>query len=308
MLTDEQQDTLKALILEYGVASLIEGGEQRPRQIGRIIDYAARIASAAPADGREAVDERALPPLPEPYEIDWPELHSQALGCGVEDRNIRDRYEAAEYGWQNGVDKATERVPEEIFTADQMREYARAALATATAAVTLPALNANQCTIPEVLATAPTMSEGAGKPIAWTAGALYDAIEQVLLHYRHSRLTTEDGESQYPLTDLLTPDGNSIQMGYDEIRYICDAIYNEVLTKHPAIEPLTNAARKVIAEQIGTKIGAIDFTTGRRISVHGNELWCCTDRYVGCDLYAVPKDAESSKRIDRAGAKGGSDD
>jgi hypothetical protein len=77
---------------------------------------------------REAAVEAELPPLPTPLEIDWPELHSHALGCGVEDRNIRDRYEAAEYGWQDGVDKAAERVPEEIFTAEQMRDYARAAL------------------------------------------------------------------------------------------------------------------------------------------------------------------------------------
>lgn len=65
-------------------------------------------------------------PLPEPLEIDWPELNSQALGCGVEDRNIHDRYEAAEYGWQDGVDKAVERVPEEIFDADQLTEYGNA--------------------------------------------------------------------------------------------------------------------------------------------------------------------------------------
>lgn len=79
-------------------------------------------AAAAPGASK-------LPPLPEPLEIDWPELHSQALGCGVEDRGIRDRYEAAEYGWQDGVDKAAERVPEQIFDADQMREYAQLALA-----------------------------------------------------------------------------------------------------------------------------------------------------------------------------------
>jgi hypothetical protein len=85
---------------------------------------------AAQPDERAAFD---LPPLPAPLEIDWPELHSQALGCGVEDRNIRDRYEAAEYGWQDGVDRAVERVPEEIFTADQMREYALSAVARATA-------------------------------------------------------------------------------------------------------------------------------------------------------------------------------
>ena len=87
------------------------------------------ITSTQP-DERAACD---LPLLPAPLEIDWPELHSQALGCGVEDRNIRDRYEAAEYGWQDGVDKAAERVPEEIFTADQMREYALVAVARATA-------------------------------------------------------------------------------------------------------------------------------------------------------------------------------
>lgn len=67
-----------------------------------------------------------LPPLPEPYEINWPQLHSEALGCGVEDRGIRDRYESAEYGWEDGVVKAIERVPEEIYTADQMRQYGQA--------------------------------------------------------------------------------------------------------------------------------------------------------------------------------------
>lgn len=68
-----------------------------------------------------------LPPLPDPLEIDWPELHSQALGCGVEYRGIRDRYEAAAYGWESGVDKAIERVPEQIFNAEQMHAYALAA-------------------------------------------------------------------------------------------------------------------------------------------------------------------------------------
>ena len=64
--------------------------------------------------------------LPEPLAIDWPELHSQALGCGVEDRGLHNRYECAEYGWQDGVDKCAERVPEQIFDADQMRAFADA--------------------------------------------------------------------------------------------------------------------------------------------------------------------------------------
>lgn len=69
-----------------------------------------------------------LPELPEPVEIEWPQLHRQGLGCGVEDRGLYDRYECAEYGWQDGVDRAIECVPEQIFDADQMRAYAQAAL------------------------------------------------------------------------------------------------------------------------------------------------------------------------------------
>ena len=77
----------------------------------------------------EVVPAGEYPPLPEPLEIDWPELHSQALGCGVEDRGLRDRYECAEYGWQDGVDKAVECVPDELYDADQMRAYADATCA-----------------------------------------------------------------------------------------------------------------------------------------------------------------------------------
>jgi hypothetical protein len=77
----------------------------------------------------------AFPPLPDPLEIDWPELHSQALGCGVEDRGLHNRYECAEYGWQEGVDRAIDRVPVDIFTADQMHEYARTTLKVASDAL-----------------------------------------------------------------------------------------------------------------------------------------------------------------------------
>ncbi len=70
-----------------------------------------------------------LPELPAPLEIDWPELNSHALGCGVEDRDLYDRYDCAEYGWQDGVDRAAQCVPDDIYDADQMRAYATAALA-----------------------------------------------------------------------------------------------------------------------------------------------------------------------------------
>ncbi len=67
------------------------------------------------------------------------------------------------------------------------------------------------------------------KPLA---EQIYEEIEQTLRQHRLSRWQCEDGEGAYPLTDILTPDGESIQAGYDEIRMICDSIYNRVLTKH----------------------------------------------------------------------------
>ncbi|WP_433867012.1 hypothetical protein [Ralstonia wenshanensis] len=70
-----------------------------------------------------------LPDLPEPLEIDWPTLNAHALGCGVEDRGLYDRYDCANYGFEDGVDQAASRVPNQIFDADQMREYAYAAIA-----------------------------------------------------------------------------------------------------------------------------------------------------------------------------------
>lgn len=46
----------------------------------------------------------------EPVEFDYPDFHEQGMGCGLEDRNITDRYEAMRYGW----DEALERVAENI--------------------------------------------------------------------------------------------------------------------------------------------------------------------------------------------------
>ena len=64
--------------------------------------------------------------LPKPVEIDWPEYNAHAMGCGLEDRYIMNRYEAMAYGWNEAIDRARERVPEEPFTEAQLREYAEA--------------------------------------------------------------------------------------------------------------------------------------------------------------------------------------
>ena len=48
--------------------------------------------------------------LPEPFS-DWPQYHAQGMGCGLEDRDITDRYEAAEYGWQQCEERMLEQGP-----------------------------------------------------------------------------------------------------------------------------------------------------------------------------------------------------
>lgn len=41
-------------------------------------------------------------------EFQEPQYHSDGVGCGVEDRGINSRYEAAAYGFQEGVDRCAE--------------------------------------------------------------------------------------------------------------------------------------------------------------------------------------------------------
>ena len=40
--------------------------------------------------------------------------HYQAIGCGIEDRQITDRYGACQYGWDEAMDRVAELMPEEV--------------------------------------------------------------------------------------------------------------------------------------------------------------------------------------------------
>jgi hypothetical protein len=53
---------------------------------------------------------------PVAFEMDWPDYHAEAMGCGLEDRNITDRYEAMQYGWDEAIDRIAERLPEVLYT------------------------------------------------------------------------------------------------------------------------------------------------------------------------------------------------
>jgi len=41
------------------------------------------------------------------------EYHHQGMGCGLEDRNITDRYEAMEHGFDEAIERALEAIMEE---------------------------------------------------------------------------------------------------------------------------------------------------------------------------------------------------
>lgn len=47
--------------------------------------------------------------------LSLPEYHSQGMGCGLEDRNITDRYDAMAYGWECAIEAVYELInPDDI--------------------------------------------------------------------------------------------------------------------------------------------------------------------------------------------------
>ncbi len=86
------------------------------------------IDEIEPTD-KPIVGHEETPPLPEPIDLIWPSPNSHALGCGVEDNGIHDRYEAAEYGWHQGAERVAECIPEKIYTDEQMIQYGQECIA-----------------------------------------------------------------------------------------------------------------------------------------------------------------------------------
>ena len=62
---------------------------------------------AAPADRIDQL-ETALREAIELIRECVPEFHAQGMGCGIEDRSIHDRYEAAQHGWEKAIERVEE--------------------------------------------------------------------------------------------------------------------------------------------------------------------------------------------------------
>ena len=68
--------------------------------------YRAMLAAAPDAPAAEPVA----------FEMDWPDYLAEGMGCGLEDRNITNRYEAMRYGWEEAIERCAESLPEELYT------------------------------------------------------------------------------------------------------------------------------------------------------------------------------------------------
>ena len=55
------------------------------------------------------------------------EYHSQGMGCGLEDRDITDRYEAMAYGWEKAIEGVMECFPEskQWVTIFQIKDFGK---------------------------------------------------------------------------------------------------------------------------------------------------------------------------------------
>lgn len=53
----------------------------------------------------------------EPFMFEEYPYNSHAMGCGLEDRDITDRYEAMAYGWSAAMERAAEAIPDDLYSA-----------------------------------------------------------------------------------------------------------------------------------------------------------------------------------------------
>jgi len=85
------------------------------RQTIKQIEQAKPVSDAEKAilDLRQAIE---LAEKAEPFEIEWPDYHPEAMGAGLEDRGITDKYEAIRHGWDQALEHVAERIPEKLYT------------------------------------------------------------------------------------------------------------------------------------------------------------------------------------------------
>ena len=69
-------------------------------------------------------------------------------------------------------------------------------------------------------------------PPGWKRELVHKTIAETLRSHRLQHSVDRDGE-HYPLLDALTPDGETVAVGQQEIELLTDAIYLELLAAAP---------------------------------------------------------------------------
>lgn len=73
-----------------------------------------RAIASAPASAAPAVAQ----PMPmDPFD-GYPEYNTTAMGCGLEDRGITDRYDAMYYGWSEAIERVAESINNHFSASD----------------------------------------------------------------------------------------------------------------------------------------------------------------------------------------------
>lgn len=76
-----------------------------------MIDHQAFAAAVIAAHERKVLEDV------EPFVFEEYPYNSHAMGCGLEDRDITDRYEAMAYGWERAMERAAEAIPDDLYPA-----------------------------------------------------------------------------------------------------------------------------------------------------------------------------------------------
>jgi len=91
-VTDGRPDGKANLELAAAAPDLHRIATEQAAEIARLF-HALATAQAHAQTARDAL------------ECDEPEYHDQGMGCGLEDRNITDRYEAMAFGWEQAMER-----------------------------------------------------------------------------------------------------------------------------------------------------------------------------------------------------------
>ncbi len=110
---ERQEPVAEMTLVDMGI------GDARQLRVNWLMDGYLDVGAKLYASAGASPVEPSLARAVEPFEVDWPEYHQRAMGCGLEDRGIRDRYEAMQYGWDQAIERVAERLPETLYATPQ---------------------------------------------------------------------------------------------------------------------------------------------------------------------------------------------